>query len=409
MPTLWCHPKLLLATAEQGYLAYLPSTNRLHRLNSTAALIVELANGERNRTQLLELVTPLLPAEQFGGAEWLDHALEAGILIESSEPQPPANRTAEQLRHQAASLRRRDQVLAAYVCQQCAVDLAPDEPKLQLKLGELAHIVGQRLVARAAYERYFATRPDDAEAALILTALHDDTPPPRASDACITQLYGYFADYYDRNMRGELRYRGPELLRSALSQSLDSPAGLRILDLGCGTGLMGQAVKPWAARLVGVDLSPAMLTRAAERNVYDELIEAELTVWLAREPRETFDVIAICDTLIYFGDLRQVLPKLKRHLAPGGLVGFTVERGEQEPFKLTDSGRFSHHQAHLQAVAAEAGFQTLSQKARIMRQEYGESVIGWVTVVRGGTMNDEVGMQNAEQVSRDARAERDIV
>ena len=104
---------------------------------------------------------------------------------------------------------------------------------------------------------------------------------------------------------------------------------------------------------------------------------------MAREPAELYDVIAICDTLIYFGDLNQVLPNARRHLAPGGVLGFTVEKGEKSPFHLTASGRFTHHQDHLLAVARSAGYEVVSQTEKVLRYEYGEPVAGWVTVLRG--------------------------
>ena len=136
-------------------------------------------------------------------------------------------------------------------------------------------------------------------------------------------------------------------------------------------------------RLVGIDLSAAMIALAHERGVYDQLETVELTAWFNRDPLERFDVIASCDTLIYFGDLMQVLPAAARHLSPGGLLAFTVERGERFPFHLTDSGRFTHHQQHLIAVARVAGYRILRQTEEVLRDEYGESVIGWVTVLQG--------------------------
>lgn len=87
------------------------------------------------------------------------------------------------------------------------------------------------------------------------------------------------------------------------------------------------------------------------------------------------------DTLIYFGDLRQVIPAAVRHLAPGGFLGFTVEKGDRDPHGLTDSGRFNHHRNHLVAVAAEAGCEVVSQTEEVLRSEYGEPVVGWVTVL----------------------------
>ena len=67
----------------------------------------------------------------------------------------------------------------------------------------------------------------------------------------------------------DLGYRAPQILRSLaemLMIGLDGP--LDILDLGCGTGLAGEAFKSLARRLDGIDLSPLMIERAKGRGIY---------------------------------------------------------------------------------------------------------------------------------------------
>ncbi|HEY5313647.1 MAG TPA: methyltransferase [Pirellulales bacterium] len=377
-------PTVLIAPGEDGYLAYDIRTERLHRLNAAAALIVELADGRRTSDDILERVVPLVGQPRATAcAEWMTQAAQQELLVDAAiAPESPAP-TADELSKLAVELRNSDQVLAAFLCQQRATELAPGDPQRWYQLGELAHIVGRRANARAAYERYQASFPDDAEVEHLLIALGDETPPARASDRCIEQLYGHFAAYYDQNMCDDLAYRAPELLFAALADALAGRRDLVALDAGCGTGLFGRQLKPIARRLVGVDLSAAMIERAQQRGIYDRLETAELTAWLNREPAEQYDVIGICDTLIYFGDLLQVLPAAARHLAPGGLLGFTVEKGAAAPFCLTASGRFAHHQDHLLAAAQAADCRLVSQTDEILRYEYGEPVAGWVTVLRG--------------------------
>ena len=43
-----------------------------------------------------------------------------------------------------------------------------------------------------------------------------------------------------------------------------------IVDLGCGTGLTGAAFKPYAKRLVGIDLSPKMIEVADQVKAINE-------------------------------------------------------------------------------------------------------------------------------------------
>jgi predicted TPR repeat methyltransferase len=268
------------------------------------------------------------------------------------------------------------------VCQRRATELAPDNATVWYRLGELAHIVGRRDEARTAYERYFEQHPDDPEIEHILIALRDGQPPGRASDRYIEKLYTRFASYYDESMCETLQYKGPALLHDALTAVLGNRGGLNVLDLGCGTGLSGQMLRPLARRLTGVDLSTSMIERARARGVYDDLHAAEMTAFLQIAPDEPFDVIAACEALIYFGDLRQVIAPAARLLSPDGLVAFTVERGDVDPFRLTDSGRFAHHRNHVCASAEDAGLTVARIDEGTLRYEYGNPVPGLMVVLR---------------------------
>jgi predicted TPR repeat methyltransferase len=89
-----------------------------------------------------------------------------------------------------------------------------------------------------------------------------------------------------------------------------------------------------------------------------------------------------CDTLIYFGDLRQVLVPAARRLVPDGVFAFTVEQGTRYPLRLTDSGRFAHHRQHLVEAAADAGLEVVELTEHVLRYEYGTPVTGLVAVAR---------------------------
>jgi predicted TPR repeat methyltransferase len=221
--------------------------------------------------------------------------------------------------------------------------------------------------------------PGDAEIEQILVALRDETAPPRASDACIAQLYARFASFYDMNMCAELDYQAPLRIKEALA-SLTLPHAPAILELGCGTGLAGAVLRPRAGTLVGIDLSPEMIERARATGLYDELNVAEITTWLARDSR-SFDLIVACDTLIYFGDLRQVFVPAVSRLRPGGWFVCTVEAGPNTDFVLTDSGRYAHSAAHVREAAADAVMSVVSISEGFLRNEYGEPVTGLVVVV----------------------------
>jgi len=382
------NPAVALAPTEDGYLAYDIQSGQLHRLNAAAALIIELCDGTQTTDDIIAQVSTFIPGEgaEAGCRAWIDSALESGLLkaIAPGDPLPEAPALTE-FTGLANTLRKQGQVLAAFVCQHYAVyEMSEPDADDWDALAVLAHIVGRREDAREAYERYLELDPDDAEVEHILVSLRDEAPPARASDKAITQLYERFAEFYEKNMVTDLEYKGPERLAEALRLHLGEPSDRRldVLELGVGTGLAGRHLRPRAKRLVGIDLSPEMLEHAKATGCYDALDVAEITAWLARPGMTTFDLIVACDTLIYFGDLRQVLVPAAKHLRSGGTLAFTVERGDGESFKLTDSGRYAHSEAHIRAAAADAGLSVASVGEAVIRWEYGHEVVGLVTVLR---------------------------
>ena len=380
---LLVRPSLLTSPTADGYLAYDLDTQALIHLNPTASLIVELCDGTRDVASLSDVLLPVVG--ELGWADccaWLHDALESGLLTgdpESTRPWPEMS--AATLTERAVALRADQRVVEAFICQQHATELAPDDPDMWCRLGELAHLARRYDDARAAYARYFSAYPEDRAIEYILHALSDETQP-RAPDSYIEQVFGRFAPSYDEHMVGDLEYQGPGRLFDAVSATVGDRGRLTILDVGCGTGLVGLALRPLARRLEGVDLSAPMLERARARGLYDALHHGEITRFLALPEHGPFDVIAACDTFIYFGDLQQVVTLAAHHLTPGGVLAFTVERAETPPFQITQSGRYVHHHDYLVEILRAAGLDVVGLTDAVLRLEYGEPVWGLVTTAR---------------------------
>jgi len=166
---------------------------------------------------------------------------------------------------------------------------------------------------------------------------------------------------------------------------LDEPAGrasgtLDVLDVGCGTGLCGPLIAPYARRLVGIDLSGRMLAQAEARHVYDELVKRELTAYL-RECDAAFDVIVSADALVYFGSLVDVAALAAHTLRAGGRFIFTVEElvgaAAEAEYLLSPHGRYSHSRQYLDRVLTDAGLRPEIVGAEL-RLEAGSPVPGLV-------------------------------
>ena len=371
------NPAVLLAPVTDGYVAYDPVSDQLHRLNPTAALIAELCNGRRTLDEVHRIVEPLLPPGRTADVErWVQQGLDVGLLqVDERAAGRCREFSPDELCDFAERLWEHGKVQTAFLCQKQALELRDDDVDICCALAELAQVAGRREEACAAYERCLELSPEDAEIRHLLSALREDAPPARVPDDCIRQLYRRFSTFYESNVRDELDYQGPERIRELVNVVTNNRGGLASLDLGCGSGLAGVELKPFSRRLVGVDLSPEMIDLARGRRIYDNLVVAEVTSWLGHS-HEHFDVIVACDSLIYLGDLRQALVPAAGLLGPGGIIAFSVECGDRYPFHLTDSGRYAHHRSHIEEVGTDAGLTLARMDEGFLRMEYGAEVTG---------------------------------
>lgn len=213
------------------------------------------------------------------------------------------------------------------------------------------------------------------------------------SGAYVRALFDGYAGRFERHLVEGLGYRGPALLRQALDAVPDTPARFAVvLDLGCGTGLMGAAIRDRAGHLGGVDLSPAMLRLARAKGCYDRLAEGDLVPFLAGEPGASADLCLAADVFIYLADLGPVLAGIGRVLRPGGLAAFTVQSPDEaaagdpvDAARLGADGRFAHPDAHLETAARGAGLATALHIPAAIRRERGRDVPGRVIVLRKNT------------------------
>jgi predicted TPR repeat methyltransferase len=234
--------------------------------------------------------------------------------------------------------------------------------------------------ATAMFREWLAEQPDNAYARHHLAACIGEGAPERASDAYVEQSFDEFAASFDTKL-ATLGYRAPALVAEALATTLPAPARqFDVADLGCGTGLCGPLVAPWARRLSGCDLSAAMLELARRRAVYDQLDKAELIAYLG-DHRAGFDVVVSADTLCYFGALEGVAGAAHGALRPDGQLVFTVEalpEGDGAGHRLLPHGRYAHAHAYLRSVLDGAGFVRQRIVADVLRSEGGLPVQGWV-------------------------------
>lgn len=282
--------------------------------------------------------------------------------------------------------RQRKRFSDAVVIFREAIAAQPYDGEAYRCLAFTLYAMNERAEAVTLLQHWLAVDPENPTARHLIAAYTEEDLPPRASDPYVRQIFDSFAPSFDAVLGG-LGYRAPQLVAERVAALLGPAAAcLLTLDAGCGTGLCAPLLKPYARRLVGVDLSPGMLDRARLTGFYDELVESELTAFMAARAA-AFDLIISADTFCYFGALPPVFRAAAQALRPGGRLVFTLERAEKEDgrdrqFVLNIHGRYAHAEAVVRAALAEAGFGEVTIATDILRKERLEDVAGLVVSAR---------------------------
>ncbi|WP_375173416.1 class I SAM-dependent DNA methyltransferase [Pseudooceanicola sp.] len=261
-----------------------------------------------------------------------------------------------------------------------ALDLAPYWVAGWFRLGEI--LTGADAEAAAeAFAMAVSLDPEDRLGAALMVdtlrarSLADSMPP-----AFVETLFDQYAAGFDAALMDRLDYRAPQLLRAGLSGRFD-----RVLDLGCGTGLMGAELRGTAGYLEGWDISGEMLREAAAKGLYDRLEKRDLSA-LAPAPAG-WDLIAAADVFAYLGALERITGWVAGALAPGGRFAFTVERHDgPEAYVLRESRRYAHSEQALAELLETAGFVVWMTRDRL-RMDRGTAIEGLVVqaIKRGAT------------------------
>ncbi len=254
-----------------------------------------------------------------------------------------------------------------------ALDLVPGWVAGWYRLGELHQSAGAPDAAAAAFAQALALDASDRLGAGLRLDLLRRVPLAEAMPAAFVEtLFDAYAPGFDRALVGGLGYAGPGLIAAALGPGQFA----RALDLGCGTGLAGTALRDRVGWLEGIDLSAAMLRQAATKGVYDRLSKADIQ----RLPpaAERWDLIVAADVLIYIGALEALIGWVAGALATGGCFAFTVESLPGEGFALGPARRYAHSEAYLRQRLAEAGFAPPRIVPAVLRRDRGGPVAGLV-------------------------------
>ncbi len=284
-------------------------------------------------------------------------------------------------------LRRRADALTAY---DKALAIEPDLTEAWLGRGEALEGLGRPQEAVAVYRQALAAGCSAEMIQFALGAMGAEGAPVTAPKELVTRLFDQYAGRFDDHLVGKLKYRTPESLLDAIVRFVPRD-GLDIVDLGCGTGLVGSRFRPLARTLTGVDLSTSMLEVARQRQIYDHLVCSDLTEFL-RTQAGNFDLALTADVFIYIGDLSAVFQGVRGALRDGGFFGFSVEASEDRDFVLRPTRRYAHSEPYLRRLAVDHGFAVETIEPHVIRQQDGIDVAGYLAVLRCSQIDDSIPM-----------------
>jgi predicted TPR repeat methyltransferase len=277
-----------------------------------------------------------------------------------------------------------DRAAAADLLMQ-ALERAPRFASAWFALGEIRAQDGDRVGAVAAFRAARAADPSDCHGtALKLARLGAGDPADAMAPGYVRSLFDQYAANFDQALVEGLGYRGPALLREALRAAAAARRRsfhfARAIDLGCGTGLVAEALHAHCETMVGVDLSPAMAAAARRKGVYADVVVGDLTDFIAARPEGSCDLVVAGDAFVYLADLAPVCRAAARALGSDGLFAFTLETHAGTGVVLGEKLRYAHGADHVRAALAAAGLVPLTFDYVATRTENGVPVPGLLVI-----------------------------
>ncbi len=262
-----------------------------------------------------------------------------------------------------------------------AIAIRSDYTSAHFNLGISLQKLGLFKEAEYHYKTVLEIKPNDESARFMLQTLGTQKTPDAAPPEYIRRVFDGCAGTFEKVLVEGLEYKTPQLLFDLVRPYLSKE--MTVLDLGCGTGLGSQFYRPFAKRLIGVDISVKMLEKAARKKTYDRLEAFDiLQDW--KFPQK-FDLIYSSDVFVYFGNLDPVIRSASFCLNYGGIIAFSVERldgNDSIGHKLFPCGRYAHSRAYIHEVLNRHAFNLIEDTKADIRKESGNQVKGLLIVAK---------------------------
>lgn len=243
--------------------------------------------------------------------------------------------------------------------------LAPEHKDWSLNIAETLIMLNafEPEKARKICENWYAKMPDNVVVKHLRASLnHQENEYDKEYNEL---LFDNFAQNYEQTLKN-INYRVIDKICE-----LYAPLKGKILDLGCGTGLLAEKLKTSENRFWGVDISAKMLQKAEEKKVYEALVHADICEYLKTTDID-FDLITAADVFCYLGNLENVI-----ELCGKSPLLFSVEISDTiTKYELQDNGRYKHNRGYVAELLAKYGYDDVKTNEIILRSENGQDVNG---------------------------------
>lgn len=267
-----------------------------------------------------------------------------------------------------------------------ALELAPDHLAFLTLKGKWLEDAGRMADAADTWRQMLRLDAEDRFGAQLKLANLGLTETPDAPPAAyVESLFDDFAPRFETSLVEKLNYNVPQRLAETIFTALgaDGRTLRHAVDLGCGTGLMGEYLRKRSSFLEGIDLSAGMLKRAAAKRIYDRLDKGDVASVEPEGEAGRADLAVAADVYIYLGDLAHAFALAARLLEPNGLYAFTVEAHDGvEDYALRPSLRYAHSESYLCRALGEAGFEVMKLERVFLRMDGPDRIEGHLVIAR---------------------------
>ena len=292
-----------------------------------------------------------------------------------------------QMAQDLAALGRRDEAIALF---NELLANSPDDQVALVGLADASLASGDKATAQQTWDKLVTLDPSN-ESYRFNQQVANGQIPPVLPESATRALFDDMAGVFDQHLVGSLGYKLPKQVADWILQKYPSRE-LNVLDLGCGTGLLGVCLGPLQGYIVGVDLSSKMIEQAVRHGVYYSIHQVGILDALQGTPENLYEVVAALDVFTYLGDLSQAIPNAHRVAKPNGYVIFSCERAleTEADWLLRPTKRYAQKQSHVESLCRAAGFAEVTVQDTTIRFEGTEPINGFLVVARKAAEGETV-------------------